>query len=301
MLKITVCKGIPASGKTTWAKKQVEANPKKTIRINKDDMRDMFNMGVWSKNNEAFILKMRDRAIVDALESGYNHIIIDDTNLHPKHLKRIKELTSSIKTIIKVEERFFEVTLNEALKRDFKREKSVGEKVIKRMWKQLYPDNALNLPQAPPIIPNNPELHDCVICDLDGTLALFKFPDGTQTRSPYDASRCYETDKINLAVYNVITLYADMNVPIILLSGRDSKYREETIQFLEKNDVEYNGLFMRKEGDQRKDSIVKRELWEENIKGKYNVHLVLDDRDQMIELWRNELGFTTFQVANGDF
>jgi predicted kinase len=301
MIKITLCKGIPASGKSTWAKKQVEANPKRTIRINKDDMRDMFNMGHWNKNNEKFILKVRDQSIVDALESGYKHIIIDDTNLHPKHLERVKEIVSSIKTPIKVEEKLFEVELEEAIKRDLQREKTVGEKVIKMMWKQLYPNDPINLPQAPPIVAYDKDLPDCVICDLDGTLALFKFPDGTSTRSPFNASKCYDTDMLNMPVYNIITMYHNIDMPIILLSGRSSKYRNETIKFLEKYNVEYNGLFMRKEGDDRKDSIIKKELWEENIKGKYNVHLVLDDRDQMIELWRNELGFTTFQVANGNF
>jgi hypothetical protein len=57
---------------------------------------------------------------------------------------------------------------------------------------------------------------------------------------------------------------------------------------------------MRKEGDVRKDAIVKGEIYEKNINGKYNVLFVLDDRNQMVEMWRG-LGLTCLQVADGDF
>jgi len=57
---------------------------------------------------------------------------------------------------------------------------------------------------------------------------------------------------------------------------------------------------MRKTGDSRKDSIVKREIFEEHIKGKYRIQFVLDDRNQVVEMWR-QLGLTCLQVAEGDF
>lgn len=57
---------------------------------------------------------------------------------------------------------------------------------------------------------------------------------------------------------------------------------------------------MRKSGDMRKDSIVKREMFDEHIRGRYNVNFVLDDRNQVVELWRS-MGLTCLQVADGDF
>tara|TARA_R110002020_G_scaffold227539_13_gene438195 strand:+ start:10087 stop:10632 length:546 start_codon:yes stop_codon:yes gene_type:complete len=59
-------------------------------------------------------------------------------------------------------------------------------------------------------------------------------------------------------------------------------------------------LYMREEGDNRKDSIVKREMYEEYIKPHYNVKLVLDDRNQVVDMWR-ELGLPCWQVAAGNF
>ena len=60
-------------------------------------------------------------------------------------------------------------------------------------------------------------------------------------------------------------------------------------------------LFMRPEGDMRRDSVVKRELYEQHIKGKYNVLAIFDDRPQVIrECWQ-ELGFgdRIFNVGSG--
>lgn len=41
MNKIIICRGIPASGKSTWAKQWVLEDPEHRIRINQDDIRNM--------------------------------------------------------------------------------------------------------------------------------------------------------------------------------------------------------------------------------------------------------------------
>ena len=66
------------------------------------------------------------------------------------------------------------------------------------------------------------------------------------------------------------------------------------------NGVKFIDLLMRKDNDDRKDSIVKKEIYDNEILGKYNVLFVLDDRDQVVKLWRS-LGLVCLQVANGDF
>lgn len=58
---------------------------------------------------------------------------------------------------------------------------------------------------------------------------------------------------------------------------------------------------MRTTGDSRKDSIVKEELYQKYVAGKYNVFLVLDDRTSVCQLWRDKLGFNCWQVNWGDF
>jgi len=58
---------------------------------------------------------------------------------------------------------------------------------------------------------------------------------------------------------------------------------------------------MRPEGNNEKDSIIKKRLYDQHIMGKYDIEFVLDDRDQVVEMWRNQIGLTCLQVAYGNF
>ena len=57
---------------------------------------------------------------------------------------------------------------------------------------------------------------------------------------------------------------------------------------------------MRLADDNRKDSIIKEEIYNKVIKPRYNIKLVLDDRNQVVDMWR-DIGLPCFQVAPGDF
>jgi hypothetical protein len=88
---------------------------------------------------------------------------------------------------------------------------------------------------------------------------------------------------------------------IVFCSGRDEVCRAETAAWLDLYvDVPYEGLFMRPEGDSRKDAVVKREIFDREIRDRWRVIGVFDDRQQVVRMWR-ALGLTVFQVAEGDF
>src|SRR5258708_7798095 len=111
MLTVTITKGLPASGKSTWAKSVIGDNPGKYKRINKDDLRRMLDNSRWSSGNENHILRVRDSLILLSLEAGY-HVIVDDTNLDPKHEQRITELVK-LKAVQVVVKDFTDVPLEE--------------------------------------------------------------------------------------------------------------------------------------------------------------------------------------------
>ncbi len=98
-----------------------------------------------------------------------------------------------------------------------------------------------------------------------------------------------------------MSTYKQQGYAIVLLSGRLDTYKLQTLNWLEKHKINYDLLVMRKEGDSRKDSIVKREFYEQNIQGKYFVAFSLDDRTQVVNTWRDELKLPCFQVYFGDF
>lgn len=132
-----------------------------------------------------------------------------------------------------------------------------------------------------------------IICDLDGTLAHLN------GRSPYDASTCFD-DSLNEPVAHIVRTYAGIGVAVILMSGRESRFRRPTERWLEHHGIAYSGLHMRRTKDFRKDAIVKTELFEAHIRGQFEVLFVLDDRDQVVEMWR-QIGFACLQVAPGNF
>jgi hypothetical protein len=141
------------------------------------------------------------------------------------------------------------------------------------------------------------ELPKAIICDLDGTLALLG------DRSPFDASTA-EDDLINLPIANILEVYDNQSlydISLILLSGREEHFRGATERWLKKYKItNYKALYLRKNRDFRKDFVVKKEIYEKRIKRKYDVLFVLEDRDQVVKMWR-EVGLPCLQVAYGDF
>lgn len=290
MRKVILMKGLPGSGKSTLAKKIISENPEEYKRINRDDLRAMFDNGTTSKNNEKFVKKVRDLLIVKCLEEGKS-IVVDDTNLSETNLKRVTQLVQEYNTKFdeKVAVEVIEVNtdLKICIERDALREKPVGEKVIRKMHDQFFKD-------SPEYAIQNPDLPRAIICDLDGTLALMN------GRNPFDASNC-DKDLLNEPVANVLRNYKKLDYKILLVSGREDKYKEPTLRFLEQHAIAFDELIMRKSGDNRKDSIIKTEIYSDSIKEKYFVEFVLDDRNQVVDTWRKELKLPCFQVYYGDF
>jgi hypothetical protein len=139
-------------------------------------------------------------------------------------------------------------------------------------------------------------LRPCVIFDLDGTFAFLG------DRSPYDATRA-EGDEVNAAVHFVYQAIraGKPETAILLVSGREERWRPETERWLARHGITYDALYLRQTGDRRKDTVVKREIYDRHIAGKYAVQVVFEDRDQVVRLWRDELELPCFQVAWGDF
>lgn len=281
MKKVIILKGLPASGKSTVARKLIDGNPGRYKRVNKDDIRAMLDNGKWSRDNEKFVLKTRDTLILAALGDG-KHVIVDDTNLNPKHEARIRQL---VKGKAKVEVEFFDVPVDECIERDLKRPVSVGEKVIKKMYNDyLKPETDTYKPDM-----SKPTAY---IFDVDGTLAQM---DG---RSPYEWDRVRE-DRLKHATRDVLVSLRASGHKTIIFTGRDGVCAEATTEWLLDHGIDYEEFYIRPEGDTRKDDIIKREMFDK-IRDEYAVLGVFDDRDQVVEMWRH-LGLQCFQVDYGDF
>lgn len=287
--QIIMTKGLPGSGKSTWAREYVLTHPG-SMRLNKDELREMLHAGKHTKYNEKQVLQYRD-ALTRLALAAKKTVIVDDTNLNPIHQETMAKIAEEYRVPLVIQS-FMEVPLDECIMRDKKRDKMVGEKVIRGMYNQY-------VRKAPVMVEWDETLPSCILCDIDGTLALFG------NENPYE--RDFSKDQVNTPVAYILDTMSHEDRPddsshpmIILMSGRSGKFEKQTREWLEAHSIPYDELHMRAEGDTRKDSVVKQELYEAHIKGKYNVLFVLDDRNQVVELWRS-LGLTCLQVADGNF
>src|SRR5947208_2488486 len=118
-------------------------------------------------------------------------------------------------------------------------------------------------------------MRPAIISDLDGTLATLG------DRSPFDYQSCHR-DEINEPIAEIVRRFSSDHA-IILMSGREDTCRELTEKWLQDAGIRFDLLLMRAEDDHRKDSIVKHELYERHVKGRFRVLFVLEDRDQVVD------------------
>lgn len=137
------------------------------------------------------------------------------------------------------------------------------------------------------------EMKKAVIFDLDGTLAE------RNCRPPYSFDKV-GMDIVNEPIKKLLCEMKYLGYCIIITTGRPFACERQTISWLLYNRIPYDQIFFRRSGDCRKDDIVKSEMYETFIKDKYDVLFVVDDRDQVVKMWR-ELGLTCLQCNYGDF
>ncbi|MDR2679934.1 MAG: zeta toxin family protein [Tannerella sp.] len=293
--------GAPGSGKSTFAKYFIRTE-ENWMRLCRDDFRMMnFSDSLLSQYEESLISEILDTSVETLLRKKYN-VLLDATHCRAEYLKHYIEKFNSLADIsFKV----FECDVDELIARCEKRHAETGryvpENVIRRFANELetlkktFDFSPRPLKQTTYIAEKQDvNLPKAIMCDLDGTLALMG------NRDPYDASEC-DKDDLNEAVASVLKVFYANGYNVLLLSGREEIFREPTLRFLSKFSIPCHQLWMRKAKDYRKDAVIKREIFDREIAGKYRIEFVLDDRDQVVEMWRKELKLNCFQVNYGNF
>jgi predicted kinase len=293
MRRLIMTKGLPGSGKSTWAaeeKVRLEEQGLKVTVSNKDDLRKAMALTswTWSQDGEKEVIKAQNATINGAFAQGADVVIVSDTNFG-SHVARLQGIAKHCDAAFEIKD-FTNVPLATCIARDAQRPNKVGERVITEMYNKylLAPSRATYTP--------DPAKTPAIICDLDGTLAIH------QDRSPYDYSKV-DKDAVNDPIARIVGHFARSGHVVLYVSGRDDSCRNLTEMWLAGNKLPFgtpHELLMRKTGDHRKDFIVKQEIFDNEIRNKYNVRFVLDDRDQVVKMWR-AMGLCCLQVNYGNF
>ena len=142
MSKLIICRGIPASGKSTWAKQWVLEDPEHRVRINQDDIRLMLGK-YWVPSREKLVQEIQFDAIVEALCRKFD-VVIDNTNLDKKVLEKFDRLIKTFEDYEIEYKDFFDTPLSVCIERDKNRDLQVSEKIIRNFYnnyKDIYPLN----------------------------------------------------------------------------------------------------------------------------------------------------------------
>lgn len=139
----------------------------------------------------------------------------------------------------------------------------------------------------------------CFVCDLDGTLCdvskrrqfVATYPKNWEA---WNAGVPY--DEPNLPVLEVVNALGKVH-DVVLVSGRGSEYRAETVEWLKRHRVTYSRVFMRDFKDSRPDYIIKAELADE-VEKEFTILGVFDDRKSVVDMWIKR-GIFVFDVAQG--
>ena len=319
MKNIIILQGISNSGKSTWAKQQdgyhiISRDAiRKFLLGGKENLQKYFSKGMDFQIEE-YITTLEEQMLAKHISKNHK-VIIDNCNLVKKYIQTYVNIFSDFDyPVEEVEIKTFPVELEEAIRRSKIRDEiPINENVIKKQFEQFKSACGLSCNDFIDsnnkwiskrekkkwhytnfdIMPYKTRLKSYVICDLDGTSSHRQILENDRfyMRSFYDYESAYY-DRPDSVVKFILHSLFDMGIKIIFVSGRKESSRKFTEAFIEdkllfsKNDYK---LFMREDGDNRSDDIVKYEIFNRHLRKLPGIFAVFDDRKRVIAMWE-ELG-----------
>ena len=133
--KLTILRGLPASGKSTFAKTWVEEHPSNRVIVCRDSIRRSLGP-YWIPTREKLVTEIEELMVLNAMfnindEDYCFDIVLDATNF--KGLDKWKEFAEFYSYEFEIKD-FTDVPLEECIKRDELREHKVGQKVIEGFY-----------------------------------------------------------------------------------------------------------------------------------------------------------------------
>ena len=259
----------------------------------------------WVPNREKVVTATYNTVLAYSMQKGYN-IVVDNMNLNPKTCAELEKMAKDFNENYtydwkyEVEYKDFFIPVDECIRRDAMRPNPIGEKVIKATWRR-YRDFIIRedinnmLKRAPKHVDGG---RPVILVDMDATLCL-----NTSGR-PYYGEGAAEGMLGDIAIEGTCMLVRRMyeKCKVFIVTGREGtpEIIAATKKWLAKHDVVVDELVFRPVKDYSPGTDCKKKIYEDNIKGKYNVQFVLEDNYKCVKMWR-EQGLVCLQPNEGKF
>lgn len=303
MKTVYILFGPPLSGKSYFTR-LVTKNDSNCKVVSRDMIRDMLNDHSQNMETEKLVTKIYNDSLMAIIDNSEYDLILDNTHYRLQYVREALAFLNKCKNDFKLKlVDFSDINLELLIKRNEVRDRKVSVDVIKKIYQTCKMNlkevkNSVNsFVKQKHIIMNTfdirRDLPRAIIVDIDGTLAH------KGDRNAYDYKNV-DKDKCDEVISELTNQLYRLNYRIIIVSGREDSCRDLTEKWLSDNIIYYHDLHMRKSKDMRKDAIVKKEIYDQQIKDHYSVLCVFDDRNQVVDMWR-EIGLKCLQVQEGNF
>lgn len=301
--KIILTRGIPGSGKSTWAKAWVAEDPEHRIRLNWDDMRNMMGP-YWVPSREPINKHMLWAGLnVAAYCTRPYDVVIDNMNLNPKDWKQYEEWITTYNqsthsdetnTQYVIEFKDFFISLEECIRRDSMRPNPIGEKTIKDIWRRYK--HFIQTTEVENVVNNlrpSTGKAPCIVVDMDSTMCF------NTSKRPWYGEGAAEGMIKDVPNPGVVTVVKELQrkFPIVVVTGRDTTQATVTKQWLANQGIAPTEFYFRTAGDYRKGVEVKKELINQ-VLNKYDIVTVFEDCEPIVKMFR-EMGLTVLQPNKG--
>lgn len=301
--KIILTRGIPGSGKSTWAKAWVAEDPKNRIRLNWDDMRNMMGP-YWVPSREPLNKHMLwDTVNTAAYCDKPYEIVIDNMNLNPDGWRTAEEWVATFNAShhssdlqVQYELQFvdFFTPVEECIRRDAMRPNPIGEKTIRDIWRRyrhfIQTTAVENVVAKARPTTGKPK---CIVIDMDSTMCF------NITKRPWYGDGAAEgmlNDIPNTGVVEIVKTLQN-KYPVIVATGRDTSQAGVTLEWLSKHGITPTKSFFRTQGDYRKGVEIKKGQIEQILKD-YDIVAIFEDCEPIVQMYR-DMGLTVLQPNKG--
>lgn len=288
-------RGVPASGKSTWAKQWVVAAPNR-VRINRDDIREeLFGKeyhGNQTGKAEIRVTEHEYERIQRALRENKS-VVSDNMHMNPRFLKAYHNMAKEAG--LKLQHRDFPISKEEAFRRNAARERVVPEHVIEKIYEEHVGPNGefhyFDGDYTPRefVAPEKPG-QMAYGFDLDGTLSdtrrITHYVKRPKHRDFDMFHRASFFTPPNPEVLQILRDAKAAGFAVLGTTARGEAYRAVTELWMHNNGFEVDNLFMREHGDSRSDYEVKTEMLETKIKPYYDLVHQVDDNVAAVKAFR---------------